>query len=307
MRGVLIVDKSPGPSSHDVVRLVRRALRTRAVGHAGTLDPMASGVLVLGVGEGTKLLYYLSSDDKAYAATVRLGVATDSLDALGEVTAEAAVPEGLDRARVEQVAQRFVGALVQRAPEFSAIKQAGEPLYARVRRGEAVVAPERDVLVRRLVVEAVRPGEIELQVSCGKGFYVRSLARDIALALGTVGHLSRLRRTVSGNFGLDDAAPFALLAQAAEGSGEARAALAARLLPLSAAMGGCPRLVVSASGVEDIRHGRPVSAERIASGTWPEAEGALVSLLDPAGELLALGRLAGERIAIARGFWHSLG
>jgi tRNA pseudouridine55 synthase len=307
VRGVLIVDKSPGPSSHDVVRLARRALRTRAVGHAGTLDPMASGVLVLGVGEGTKLLHYLSSDDKAYAATVRLGVATDSLDALGVMTAEAAIPDGLDRARVEQAAQRFMGEHVQRAPEFSAIKQAGEPLYARVRRGESVVAPERAVVVRTLAIEAVRADEIDLHVACGKGFYVRSLARDLALALGTVGHLSRLRRTASGRFSLDDAAPFALLTQASEGSEQAREALAARLLPLSAAMGDCPQLIVTTAGAEDIRNGRPVSAERVASGQWPVAEAALVALLDPAGELLALGRLTGERIAIARGFWHALG
>src|SRR5262245_5092343 len=185
MRGVLIVDKAEGPTSHDVVRLARRVFGTRAVGHAGTLDPMASGVLVLGIGEGTKLLAHLGADDKRYAARVTLGAETDTLDALGQVTARAPVPAGLDLAQVRTAAQGFLGTITQRAPEYSALKQGGEPLYARVRRGEAVTAPEREVMVHALAIESVGADSIQLTLHCGKGFYVRSLARDLARALGT--------------------------------------------------------------------------------------------------------------------------
>lgn len=302
MHGVLIVDKATGPTSHDVVRLARRVFRTRAVGHAGTLDPMASGVLVLGIGEGTKLLAHLGVDDKRYAARVTLGVETDTLDALGQVTARAAVPAELDLARVRSAAQAFAGTIAQRAPEYSALKQAGEPLYARVRRGEVVTAPEREVIVHELSIDALAGETLELTLHCGKGFYVRSLARDLARALGTVGHLSSLRRLASGRFALGEALALDTLAAASRGDEAARALAYAALLPLPAALRGCPSVTPTEAGIEDVRHGRALCPERIATGEIPDEGRAPVVVLDPRGELLALARVRDGKLYVVRGF-----
>lgn len=305
MRGVLIVDKAEGPTSHDVVRVARRVFGTRAVGHAGTLDPMASGVLVLGIGEGTKLLAHLTAADKAYSATLRLGAETDTLDARGRVVEEQAVPSGLTREHVEAVAAQFLGETLQRAPVISAIKQDGQPLYARARRGEEVVAPERLVTLHALAIEAVDGAAISFRVHCAKGFYVRALARDLARALGSCGHLTRLRRTASGRFDLHMATDYERLADAGRSAGEARDAVHARLLPLAAALGDCRRVTVTAEGAIDIKHGRPIVAERIASGEWPCSGTEPVALLDASGELLALGRAEADRIAVIRGMAHA--
>ncbi|MET0388553.1 MAG: tRNA pseudouridine(55) synthase TruB [Polyangiales bacterium] len=301
VHGVLVVDKPIGPTSHDVVRQVRRALRTRAVGHAGTLDPMASGVLVLGIGEGTKLLQHLTGADKSYVTTIRLGSETDSLDAQGSVTATAPVPTPLTLADVAQVAAGFRGELLQRAPEISAIKVDGERLYARARRGEQVVAPERRVVVHELEVLTVDGPDIRLRVRCSKGFYVRALARDLAAALGTLGHLTQLRRTHSGAFGLEEALDGALLKeQPIEAAARARVGL----LPLSAALRDCPRCVLTAAGVEEVRHGRPVRPEHVddpasalalAPGQQP------IALVDASGALRALGRAEADRVVVIRG------
>lgn len=301
MRGVLIVDKAEGRSSHDVVRVARRVFKTRAVGHAGTLDPMASGVLVLGVGEGTKLLAHLSAADKAYTGVLRLGAETDSLDAHGQVTEELPVPDGIDVAAVQAVATRFLGETLQRAPVISAIKQAGLPLYARVRRGEIVVAPERSVFVHSLEIERVEAGTISFRVHCAKGFYVRSLARDLARALGTCGHLAGLRRIASGAFELAAAVAFDSLAAAARGDESARAAVLTRTLSLTAALAGYTQLAVTPEGAEDIRHGRPVVRERVSTGELPAAGVEPIALVDAAGELLALGRAEADRVLVVRG------
>lgn len=291
--GVLVLDKPSGPTSHDVVQQVRRALGTRAVGHAGTLDPLASGLLVIGVGEGTKLLHHLTGANKAYLASLQLGAATDSLDSCGRVTATAEVPEGLDLARVAEVARRFVGEYLQRAPEISAIKQGGERLYERARRGEAVEAPERQVIVHELEVSSVEGAQITLRVACGKGFYVRALARDLAEALGTVGHLTQLRRTHSGVFSLDDALDGTRLQE--------RDAVRAALLPLPAALRDCLHCTLTAAGVAEVGFGRALLREHVASAAWPEPGTQPVALLDEQGALRALGRTVEDRILIMRG------
>jgi tRNA pseudouridine55 synthase len=296
--GVLIVDKPQGPTSHDVVGRLRRILRTRAVGHAGTLDPLATGVLVIGVGEGTKLLQHLTGADKEYVTTVRLGEQTDSLDSQGKVIARQAVPDGLTRARVEEVASGFRGALRQRVPEISAVKVDGERLYARARRGDVVEAPERDVTVHALEILRVELPEIELRVRSSKGFYVRSLGRDLALALGTVGHLTALRRTHSGSFSVADAAPGSLLDAEPE---VAAGGLRARMLPLTAALRDFPSCTLNEQGVIEVRHGRAVLAEHT-SRRDPIVPGQLpIALVDEAGALRALGRAEEDRIVVIRG------
>jgi tRNA pseudouridine55 synthase len=295
--GVLIVDKPQGPTSHDVVSRLRRILRTRAVGHAGTLDPMATGVLVVGVGEGTKLLAHLTGADKAYEATLRLGEQTDSLDAHGQVTERSAVPV-LTRDEVEQAARGFVGELRQRVPEISAVKVAGERLYARARRGDTVDAPVRDVVVHALEIVRVELPEIALRVRCSKGFYVRALARDLAIALGSVGHLTALRRTHSGSFSLAEAAQGEWLHADPQ---LAAPALLARILPPAAALRDHPSCVLNERGVIEVRHGRAVLSDHtsrcdpLVPGQQP------VALVDEQGALRALGRAEAERIVVIRG------
>ncbi|HJL15401.1 MAG TPA: tRNA pseudouridine(55) synthase TruB [Sandaracinaceae bacterium LLY-WYZ-13_1] len=299
-----MVDKPHGPTSHDVVARVRKALGTRAVGHAGTLDPMATGVLVVAVGEGTKLVRWLTADDKTYRATVALGVETDTLDAQGAPAERAEVP-ALDAARVRGVAAGFVGAQRQRPPAFSAIKVDGQALHERARRGEAVEAPERDVTVRRLqILDVSLDGDaprIELEVEASKGFYVRSLGRDLARALGTRGHLSALRRLRSGPFASSEAVRGETLDAAADGDEAARRALRAALLPLADACRGMPAVRLSERGVEDAGHGRPVRPQD-AVGLDELAEGAEpVAMLGPGGALVAVGRRERGQLRVMRG------
>ena len=203
--GLVVVDKPGGMTSHDVVARVRRLAGTRKVGHAGTLDPMATGVLVLGVERATRLLGHLMLTEKAYDATVRLGVATTTDDAEGEVTAS--VPTaGLDEASVREAAAAFVGELEQVPSAVSAIKVDGRRAYARVRAGEEVELAPRSVTVHELVVHDVRLGDdvvdVDLRVRCSSGTYIRAIARDLGAALGVGGHLTALRRTAVGPYDL---------------------------------------------------------------------------------------------------------
>jgi tRNA pseudouridine55 synthase len=207
--GLIIVDKPAGITSHDVVSKVRRIVGTRRVGHAGTLDPMATGVLVLGVERATKLLNYLVLTDKTYQATIRLGAATTTDDADGEVlwTKDAS---GLDPDEIERQMRRLTGDILQRPSSVSAIRVDGERAYARVRAGETVDLAERAVTIARF--EAASPPRIsggscdlDVVVDCTSGTYVRALARDLGQAVGVGGHLTALRRTRVGNFQLRQA------------------------------------------------------------------------------------------------------
>lgn len=299
--GILVVDKAPGMTSHDVVGVARRALQTRAIGHAGTLDPMATGVLVLAVGDATRLLHYLTLDDKRYLATVCLGVGTDTLDADGQVTERAPLPEGLDAGVVAAAASQFVGPLRQRAPVISAIKRDGEPLYRKARRGEQVEAPVRDVVVHGLQILAVRPNAIDLDVRCGKGFYVRALARDLAHALGTVGHLTALRRTESGPYGLDQAVGCARL-QAARSDAKVREDLRRAMLTSAQAASGLARVTVTPAGEADLRHGRRMPLSAIVSTDAPTPGPAPIAALSEEGLLIAIVRMEPEYLRVLRGF-----
>jgi tRNA pseudouridine55 synthase len=300
--GIVLCDKPAGRSSHAVVAVARKAFETRSVGHAGTLDPMATGLLVLAVGEGLKILRYLTLDDKRYAATIRLGTETDTLDREGVVTASAALPEDMSLDRVRAALVLFTGAIVQEAPRISAIKQGGVALHKRVRAGQAVEAPRREVLVHAIHVVAVRADEIDLEVHCGKGFYVRSLARDLARALGSVGHLSALRRTASGGFDLVDAVPFEQLAAAAAGDVDARSALAAAAIPIARALSHAASVVLDADGAAHARHGRKIALSHVLSSSRPVQEAIEPLLLcDAEGGLIALGRYDEPELCVVRG------
>lgn len=291
-------------TSHDVVRQVRRAVGERGVGHAGTLDPMATGLLVVAAGEARKLLRWLSGADKRYLATVSLGRETDSHDAHGRVVREAPVPAGLSRDDVARVARTFVGTFRQRVPVVSAVRRGGERLYARVRRGESVEAPERDVTVRALAVLDVRPAqaEVDLDIECAKGFYVRALARDLAAALGTVGHLVSLRRIRSGAFDVADAVDADTVRAAAGGDTAARERVVTALLPLACVVPAASRLVLDAAGCDDAAHGRAVARERLVAGAWPGAGAEPLLLVDEHGAPVAVARAEVDALRVVRGF-----
>jgi tRNA pseudouridine55 synthase len=207
--GIAVVDKPAGLTSHDVVARIRRLAGTRKVGHAGTLDPMATGVLVVGIGQATRLLGHLMLTEKAYDATIRLGVSTTTDDAEGEVvsTASAADVAGLDEAHIRAAIPAFVGDIEQVPSSVSAIKVGGRRAYQRVRDGERVELKARSVRVHEIVVHEVRGADVDVSVRCGSGTYVRAIARDLGAALGVGGHLTALRRTAVGPFTLAEARP----------------------------------------------------------------------------------------------------
>jgi tRNA pseudouridine55 synthase len=281
---------------------MRRALGTREVGHAGTLDPMATGVLVVAVGEATKLVPWLTAHDKAYEATIALGVETDTLDAEGHETRrdalDAALVQALAESRGPSIAPRLRAALererartAQVPPAFSAIQKDGERAYARARRGEAVALEPREVRVHRLEVVACSesPPWLTVRVEVAKGYYVRSLARDLAIGLGTLGHLTSLRRTRSGCFTLDEALPLDTPDDELAARLEDLARAATRALPVAR---------LTEVGARDAHHGRPVQPADIdAPALGPCA------WLAPRGDLVAVGELDASGVGrVLRGF-----
>ena len=202
--GVLLVDKAQGMTSHDVVAIARRALSTKKVGHCGTLDPLATGLLLITIGRGTKIQDLLMSEDKEYVGTIRLGEVTDSQDADGQVIEANSVPE-LTRREIEQAFDKFKGDFYQTPPMISAIKKNGVPLYKLARQGKEIEREPRFVRVYAQEIREIRLPEVDFLVVCSKGFYVRTYANDIGRELGCGAHLSALRRTKSGRFSVDNA------------------------------------------------------------------------------------------------------
>lgn len=290
LSGVLVVDKPAGITSFGVVAAVRRRLRVRRVGHTGTLDPMATGVLPLCLGEATKLAPFLTATDKRYRATIRLGVATDTLDADGQIV-RVDPPErvaAVGRAEIEQALARFRGRVRQRPPAFSAIKVEGRRLHERARAGERVEAPEREVTIHELTLVEAAPAEITIEVACSKGTYVRSLAADIGAALGLGAHVTALRRLSAGRFTLEDAIPLDDVPADAD-------AVRARLRSPAEALAHLPAIRLEGRALDDVRHGR--------RRPFPEAPVGLCRALDGEGRLVAVLETAGRAPArVVRGF-----
>jgi tRNA pseudouridine55 synthase len=211
--GLLIIDKPAGWTSHDVVGRVRRLLGQRSVGHAGTLDPAATGVLPVAVGSALRALEFLSDATKSYRAEITLGLTTDALDIEGHVTRTCDVPQ-LDEATIRELVASFVGAIEQVPPVFSAIKIDGTPLYERARRGDHVEPPKRQVTIHGIGLVDWQSPVLTVDIDCSKGFYVRSFARDLGERAGTCAYLSNLIRTRVGSFDLSDAWTLAELAEA---------------------------------------------------------------------------------------------
>jgi tRNA pseudouridine55 synthase len=286
VNGVLVVDKPRGITSFDVVAEVRRVFGERRVGHTGTLDPMATGVLPVCVGESTKLVPFLMSGDKEYEAELRFGVTTDSLDATGTVTSETNAAN-VSRSDVERALPGFVGAIQQRPPMHSAVRVGGQRLYELARRGLEVERQERTVVVHALELVDYAAPTATLRVRCGKGTYVRSLAADLGAALGVGAHLTALRRTRVGPFTIAQAVALDRLAPGMPLMTPAEALADHATVPLDDAQ------------VRDVRAGK---LRTIAELRAPEGAGSHVRLLDAHGALVAVATADAGRLTLARVF-----
>jgi len=265
--GILLIDKEPGWTSHDVVAKARSITGQRRIGHTGTLDPMATGLLVLCLGKATRLVEYMVSHDKRYEGEIALGIATSTDDADGDVISRNPPPE-LDDATLHGLERRFGGEIAQRPPAFSAVKIRGQRAYAAARKGSPLDIPERHVVVHKLTLDRARPGVLSLRIHCGPGTYVRSIARDIGVALGCGAHLSSLRRLAGGSFSVENACTLGLLARIV-GEG----LLAEALRAPDDGVAGREAAIVNAENGARLRHGvvarchdrvtRPASAARI--------------------------------------------
>lgn len=285
---MLVLDKPEGPTSHDAVDRARRALGVRRVGHAGTLDPFATGVLPLCVGRATRLASFLTGGTKAYEATLRLGFATTTDDRTGEPLGEPRAV-GLGRAQVEAACRAFVGEIDQVPPAYSAKKVGGERLYALARRGKNVERRAARVRVLQLDVDAVEGADVRLRVRCSAGTYIRALARDIGASLGVGGHLIALRRTESAGLGLSAAVTWEELAP------ENRSRLASKTLSINELLPAMPAVSVSGEGARAARHGRLLKPGQFSAAESLET-GAEARVVDEKGALLAIGRVGAQGV-----------
>ena len=257
--GILLIDKPVGITSAKAVAVVKRLVSGGAgrrksatkVGHLGTLDPFASGLLPLCLGEGTKIAPYLNTADKAYTGTIKLGITTDTLDSTGAVVSEAPVPP-IDDALLAELTSEFTGALHQVPPAFSAIKKDGVRMYELARRGEAPELAPRPVTIHRLTIERTGDSELAIEVDCTKGTYIRSLARDIGDRLGCGGNLASLRRTGFGFFGVDEAIELGMLESEAQATSRAEKAL----ISPARALDSLPTFTVDPDVADRLRNGQ---------------------------------------------------
>ncbi len=270
--GVLLVDKPAGVTSHDVVAIARRVLEIRRIGHAGTLDPFATGLLILLTGRATRLLPYLDDEPKVYEATIRFGTETDSDDATGAVTRRAPAP---GESAVRDALPALTGPLDQLPPDYSAKQVDGRRAYAAARRGAPLALQPARVTVHSWQWRAWRDGEVDVTIACSGGTYIRALARDLGRTTNSAAHLSALRRTGAGAFRVQDAATL----DALKGG-------AMTLRPAREAVSSMTSVALNAEQVQRVAHGMPVAAD--ASLSAPRA-----ALLDDAGVLVAVAEREG--------------
>ena len=270
--GFLNIDKPAGLTSHDVVARVRRGLKIKKVGHAGTLDPMATGVLVLCMGAATRLSEYVMHTAKGYQARVRLGITTDTYDADGEILAEHDAST-ITQAAVQRVLAEFTGDIEQVPPMYSAIKRQGKKLYELARAGQTVERDPRPVRIEALEIGEWSPPEFTLNVRCSAGTYIRSIAHDIGAGLGVGAHLSGLVRTASGHFTLENAVALDALLASDDWQ--------AHLVGPEVALAHIPAVTLDDAAVAGVQHGRAVAADNAESGLLAQAYG-------PHGEFVAI-------------------
>ncbi len=275
--GVLVVDKPIGLTSHDVVQIIRRGTGIRRAGHTGTLDPRASGVLVVLVGPAVRLSEYVSASDKRYQATIRLGSSTDTYDSEGAVTRPTVPVDSITEEHFLEVLGDFIGEIEQIPPPYSAVKIKGKKAYEMAREGEEFDLSPRKINVYSLDVLEWAPPEVVIDVYCSSGTYVRSLANDLGNALGCGAHLVGLRRTKSGRFTLRDAVPLRRLQEAFDAGDWYR-----HLIPAAEALADWPMVELDSDGVELVRHGHRIPADD-GSRDWARGvseQGDLVALLE---------------------------
>jgi tRNA pseudouridine55 synthase len=279
--GVLNVNKPKGMTSHDVVECVRRILRERRIGHTGTLDPLATGVLVLCVGQATRIARYLEAGEKEYKAVMRLGVTTDTLDA-GGLILETRPYSPPGEQVIRKAMERFTGSIMQQPPSYSAIKVAGVPSYKLAREGRAEPLKARPVQIFSIDLVSYEDPFVGFSVRCSKGVYIRSLCADIGSVLGTGAHLARLERTRSGGFGIEHAVTLEWIAEKAESGG-----LDEVVTPIDKALDDFPSVPISEAEAVRISRGNQIPCpESVANGT-----NGLVRLHRPSGGLVALARI----------------
>jgi tRNA pseudouridine55 synthase len=289
VHGILLFDKPPGFSSNQALQMVRRLYGAAKAGHTGSLDPLATGLLPICLGEATKIAGLLLGSRKAYLTECRLGVTTDTDDAEGRVVDERPVPE-LDDATLKEALATLTGRIRQTPPAYSAIKRAGEPLYRAARRGETVEVPPRDVDVHDFSLVERMPAGLRLHVECGSGTYVRSLVRDLGERLGCGAHVTALRRLWVEPFlspAMTDLDALRTLAETGT------AAIDALLLPLEAGLAGYPTVEVDEVCARRLRQGQPADAGIIGAGRFVavDADGRAVALVEGGGD----GRLRSQR------------
>lgn len=275
MLGIVLIDKPLGITSHDVIARLRRRFQTRRIGHAGTLDPLATGLLVVAVGPATRFLQYLPLEPKEYVGTVRFGIETTTQDAEGSIVAEKAVPSDL-LLKVESALPQFKGAIQQIPPLYSAVKKEGKPLYVYARRGEDVEREARNVFISEVEVLGQVGNDIDVRVVCSGGTYMRTWAHDLGQQLGCGAHLCALRRTRVGKFLLEDAVT---LEEVVESD----------LWPLSEALPPVPLVELNSRQVEAVRHGQAIGWVR------PPA-GLVCGLLGPDGDVVGMARIDGQQL-----------
>jgi tRNA pseudouridine55 synthase len=283
MNGILVIDKPQNWTSHDVVNKARRLLQEKKIGHTGTLDPLATGVLVLCIGKATKLVRYLEADDKEYIAELKLGATTDTLDSAGSIleTREYSPPS---RDEVQRALDRFRGNILQRPPAYSAVKVSGVPSYRLARQGTVLEHEERPVTISAITLLEYQDPLVRFSVTCSKGTYIRTLCADIGAFLGAGAHLTALVRTRSGRFLLAQAMDLEQLAQ------KASLGLAEQtLLPLSEALGSFAAVTVDASEARRITHGNAIS---IPPGFAVNDAQTMIQVLDQDGRMLAIAKSA---------------
>ena len=243
MLGIALVDKPYGISSHDAVNSLRRTLHTKRIGHAGTLDPLATGLLVFAIGPATRFLQYLPIEPKLYIATLKFGQSTTTYDAEGDVSQTKPIPENLD-IQLSQIIPEFLGTIEQIPPMFSAIKQNGRPLYELARKGISVERRFRQVTIMKLIINRIEQDEAELEVLCSGGTYIRSLAHDIGQKLGCGAYLKSLRRTQVGKFSINNASSLETISES-------------KIMPLPDALDPLPQVTLNQDETKLITHGMP--------------------------------------------------
>lgn len=278
MDGILNINKAKGMTSHDVVAKVRKLLQQKRVGHAGTLDPAASGVLPICIGMGTRVAEYLSESGKAYQAEITFGVVTDTYDAEGTII-RTANPANLTLTQIEEALPSFLGPQMQLPPRYSAIKIQGQAAYKRVRSGEEITLEPRPVTFYRLEIMAWHPPQLTLAVECSKGTYIRSLAYDLGERLGCGAYLSALIRTRSGPFQLSQSASLEQLAEVC-----AQGTIAEYVFPIDSALQQYPALQLDATTLEHVLHGNAFHSD----GPDQQPSANLARIYDSEGHLLAI-------------------